>query len=63
MRLLEYSIKVYHLYTSAEECYEIFAMDVADAFETLLEQEPSIKMLDIICAVEHSCASLKDSIH
>ena len=63
MRTIEYPVKVYYLYTSKDECYEVFAMDTQDAFNTLLENEPNLKIDDIICALEHPCASPKDTIH
>lgn len=63
MRTFEYPVKVYHLYTAKEECYEVYAMDVEDAFSTLLEKEPKIKFEDIVSAIEHTCPTPKDSIN
>jgi hypothetical protein len=63
MRTFEYPVKVYHLFTTNEDCYEVYAMDVEDAFTTLLEKEPTIKFNDIVSAIEYKCPSPKDAIN
>lgn len=63
MRPIEYPVKTYYLYTTDEECYEVFAMDLQDAYETLLENEPSLAVHDIKLVKEYACAKPHETIH
>jgi len=63
MRTIEYPVKTYYLYTTDEECYEVFAIDIEDAYETLLENEPSLTVHDIKLVKEYSCATTDETIH
>ena len=51
------------MYTDDESCYKVYAMDLEDAYETLLEREPKIKLDDIQFVEEHKCADTTESIH
>lgn len=63
MRPIEYPVKTYYLYITDEECYEVFAMDVQDAYETLLEKEPTLTVHDIKFVKEYACAKPYETIH
>lgn len=63
MRSFDYPVKVYYLHTVFDDCFEVFAMDLQDAFETLLENEPTLHLNDIVSAVEHKCPGPNETIH
>lgn len=63
MRSIEYPVKIYMMYTDDESCYKVYAMDLEDAYETLLEREPKIKLDDVQFVEEHKCADNTESIH
>ena len=45
------------------ESIEVNAMDFRDACLTLEEQDPSIKVKDIISVMEYSCPAVSDTIY
>lgn len=63
MRTFEYLVKIYMMYTDDDSCYKVHAMDLQDAYETLLENVPEITLDDIQFVEEHKCASVAESIH
>ena len=63
MRPVEYPVKIYLMYISDDTCFKVYAMDLKDAYETLLENESTIAVDDIQFVEEHKCASVEESIH
>ena len=63
MRTIEYPVKIYLMHTDDDSCFKVYAMDLQDAYETLLENEPTIKLGDIQFVEEHKCADTTESIH
>ena len=54
--------KLFVFETETEEI-EVNAMDFRDACLTLEEQDPSIKIKDIVSVMEYSCPTVGDTIH
>lgn len=63
MRTIEYPVKTYLIHLDNTDCYQIYAMDTQDAVETLLEQEPTVKLSDVKLIEEHTCAKKTEPIH
>jgi hypothetical protein len=63
MRTIEYPVKIYLMHTDDDSCFKVYAMDLQDAYETLLENEPTIKLDDVQFVEEHKCASVAEAIH
>lgn len=63
MRPFEYPVKIYLMYIADDTCFKVYAMDLKDAYETLLENEPTLTVHDIQFVEEHKCASVQESIH
>lgn len=51
------------MYLDDESCYEVYAMDVKDAYNTLLENEPHLTVKDIQFIEEHACPTAQEKIH
>lgn len=51
------------VFETDKELIEVNAMDFRDACLTLEEQEPSIKVKDIISIMEYTCPQIGDTIH
>jgi|TARA_R110000822_G_scaffold82648_5_gene195344 hypothetical protein len=51
------------MHTDDDSCFKVYAMDLQDAYETLLENEPTIKLDDVQFVEEHKCASVAEAIH
>lgn len=51
------------MYIADDTCFKVYAMDLKDAYETLLENEPTLTVHDIQFVEEHKCASVQESIH
>tara|TARA_B100000902_G_scaffold241216_1_gene228467 strand:+ start:753 stop:908 length:156 start_codon:yes stop_codon:yes gene_type:complete len=51
------------MYITDDTCFKVYAMDLKDAYETLLENEPTVSVHDIQFVKEHKCASVQESIH
>jgi hypothetical protein len=51
------------MYVTDDTCFKVYAMDLQDAYETLLENESTLSVNDIQFVEEHKCASVKESIH
>ena len=58
-----YPISIFYLYTSPDEAYEVYAMDVEDAYECLFENEPKLVLDDIIMVKEHKCPTKNEIVH
>ena len=63
MSPFEYPIKIYLMYVTDDTCFKVYAMDLQDAYETLLENESTLTVHDIQFVKEHKCASVQESIH
>ena len=51
------------VFETETESIEVNAMDFRDACLTLEEQDPSIKVKDIVSVMEYSCPTVGDTIH
>ncbi len=60
---MNYAVKLYIIHFPNEECYGIYAMDVADAWKTLARKEPHVEVKNINLIEEHGCSSNLDTLH
>jgi len=60
---INYPVSLFYLYTTPEEAYEVYAMDLKDAYECLLENEPNLTINDIILVKEHRCPTKKEIVN
>jgi hypothetical protein len=63
MPINEHPVKLFMMYLDDESCYEVYAMDVKDAYNTLLKNEPHLTVKDIQFIEEHACPTAQEKIH
>lgn len=61
--MLKYAVKLFVIHFPNEECYGIYAMDVADAWKTLARKEPHVEVKNINLIEEHQCSDKLDTLH
>ena len=60
---INYPVSLFYMYTGPDEAYEVYAMDIEDAYECLLENEPKLTVDSILMVKEHKCPTKKEIVN
>ena len=58
----DYAVNLYE-FVVRDGQYNVYAMDYEDAWATLFEKEPSIRVKDILFLTETKCATKNETLH
>ena len=60
---LDYPVSIFYMYVTPDEAFEVYAVSIEDAYESLFENEPKLVLDDITMVKEHKCPTKNEIVH